>query len=90
MRVYVDHQRGQQDESPDQDLQEAVDVHVIEAVVQHAEHEQADDGVADPAAPAEQARAADDDSSNRIQKISVELVLLRRTEMGDPEHAGNA
>src|SRR6201999_3039506 len=55
LRVDVDHQRGEQDQAADQDLQEAVDVDVVEAVVEHAEHEQADDGVADAAAAAEQA-----------------------------------
>ena len=51
--IDVDDERGQQDEAADQDLQKAVDIDVVEPVVQHAEHEQTDNGIADAAASAE-------------------------------------
>src|SRR6185295_3277397 len=57
LRIDVDDEGRQQDQAADQDLQETVDVDVIEAVVEDAEHEQADDGIADAAAAAEQAGA---------------------------------
>src|SRR5215213_1159713 len=57
--VDVDHQCQEQDQAADQDLEEAVNVDVVEAVVEHAQDEQAQDGVADTAAAAEQAGAAD-------------------------------
>src|SRR6476659_1233783 len=50
LRVDVDDQRREQDQAADQDLQEAVDVDVVEAVIQDTENEQPDDGVADAAA----------------------------------------
>jgi hypothetical protein len=90
LRIDVDDERRQQDEAADQYLQKTVDVDVVEAVVEDAEHEQANDGVADTAAAAEEAGAADDDGSDRIQEICVELVLLRAAEMGDAEHAADA
>ena len=65
LRIDVDHQRREQDQAADQDLQETVDVDVVEAVVEDAEHEQPDDGVADAAAAAEQAGAADHDGGDR-------------------------
>src|SRR5260370_36370370 len=40
LRIDVDDQRGEQNETADQYLQEAVDVDVIEPVVEDAEHEQ--------------------------------------------------
>src|SRR5207249_7293760 len=87
LRVDVDDQRCQQDQAADQDLQEAVDVDVVEAVIQDTENEQPDDGVADAAAAAEQAGAADDDGGDGVEQIGIELVLLRAAEMGDAEHA---
>ena len=39
LRVDVHDQRGQKDKTADQDFKEAVDLDVVEAVVQHAEHE---------------------------------------------------
>src|SRR6185437_15356360 len=84
-----DDESREQDEATDQDLQEAVDIDVVEPVVEHAEHEQADNGVADAAAAAEQAGAADHDCRDRIQKVGVELVLLRAAKMGDAQHAAN-
>ena len=51
--VHIDDQCDQQNDTADQDLEEAVDLDMIEAVIEHAEHAQADDGVADTAAPAE-------------------------------------
>ena len=79
----------EQDQAPDQYLQETVDIDVVEAVVEDAEHEQADDGIADAAAAAEQAGAADHDGGDRIEQIGVELVLLRAAEMRDAEHAAD-
>src|SRR5262245_11994166 len=76
LRIDVDDERGEQDETADQYLQETVDIDVVEAVVQHAEHEQADNGVADAAAAAEQAGAADHDGGDGIEQVCVELVLL--------------
>jgi hypothetical protein len=51
--VDVDDKRGQEDEPADENLEEAVDLHIVEAVVEHAKHEQADDRVPDAAASAE-------------------------------------
>src|SRR5205814_4486645 len=82
-------ERRQQDQAADQDLQETIDVDVVEPVVEHAEHEQADDGVADAAAAAKETGAADHDGGDRIQQISVELVLLRAAEMRHAEHAAD-
>src|SRR5262249_26887455 len=79
-----------QDQPANQNLEEAVDVDVVEAVVQHAEHEQPDDGVADAALTAEQAGAADHHGGDRIEQVVVELVLLGAAEMGDAEDAGDA
>src|SRR6267154_1066923 len=76
LRVDVDHEGREKDQAADQYFQEAVDVDVVEPVVEHAEHEQPDDGVADAAASAEQAGAADHDGGDRVQQIAVELVLL--------------
>ena len=64
LRIDVDDQRREQDQAADQYLQEAVDIDVVEPVIQHAQHEQADDGVADAAAAAEQAGAADHDGGD--------------------------
>ncbi len=88
--VDVDHQGQQQDQAADQDLEEAVDVDVVEAVVEHAQDEQAEDGVADAAAAAEQAGAADHHGRDRIEQVVVELVLLGAAEIGDAQHAGDA
>jgi hypothetical protein len=90
LRIDVDDERRQQDEAADQYLQETVDVDVIQSVVENAEHEQADDGVADSAAAAEEAGAADDDGGDGIEQVGVEFVLLRAAEMGDAEHAADA
>ena len=65
---------------------------MVEAVVEHAEHQQPDDRVADAAAPAEQAGAAHHHRGDGIEQEGVELVLLGRAEIGDasmpamPEH----
>jgi len=90
LRIDVDDQRYQQNDAANQDLEEAVDVDVIEPVVEDAEDEQSDNGIADAAPAAEQAGAADHDRGDRIKQISVELVLLRAAEMGDAEHAADA
>ena len=37
LRVDVDHQRREEDEAADQDLQEAVDLDVVEPVIEHAQ-----------------------------------------------------
>src|SRR6201987_1029407 len=74
--IDVDHECRQQDQAADQDLEEAVDLHIVEAVVENAEHEQADDGVADAAAAAEQAGAADHGGGDRVEQIAIELGLL--------------
>ena len=66
--IDVDDQRRQQDQAANQYLQKAVDVDVVEAVVEDPEHEQADDGVADAAAAAEQAGAADDDGGDGVEQ----------------------
>ena len=87
LRVDVDDQRQEQDEAADQDLQKAVDVGVVETVVEHAQDEEAQDRVADAAAAAEQAGAADHDRGDRIQKVVVELVLLRAAEVSDAQDA---
>src|SRR5690242_15216432 len=55
LRIDVDDEGREQNEAADKDFQEAVDVDVVEPVVEDAEHEQPNDGVADAAAPAEQA-----------------------------------
>ena len=44
-RIDVDHQRGQQDEAADQDLEEAVDIHVVEPIVEHAEPDPGNAGI---------------------------------------------
>src|SRR5260221_2239189 len=88
--VDVDDQGGEQDQAADQDLEEAVDVDVVEAVIEHAEHEEPDDGVRNAALAAEQAGAADHHRGDRIEQVVVELVLLGAAEMGDAEHAGDA
>src|SRR6516165_3742526 len=80
--VDVDDQGREQDQAADQDFQEAVDVDMVQAVVEHAQHEQADDGVGDAALAAEQARAAHDHGGNGIEQVVVELVLLGAAEMG--------
>ena len=56
--VDVDDEGGEQDQAADQDLQEAVNVDMVEAVVEHAQHEEADDGVGNAALAAEEAGAA--------------------------------
>src|SRR5205085_12166420 len=89
LRGHVDDERNEQAQAADQNLQEAVDVDMVEAVVEDAEYEQPDDGVADAAAAAEQAGAADHDGGDRIEQIGIELVLLRAAEMGDAEHAAD-
>src|SRR6478735_5099418 len=76
LRIDVDDQRREQDQAADQDLEEAVDLDVVETVVEDAEHEETNDRVADAPAPAEQARAADDHGGDRVEQEGVELVLL--------------
>src|SRR6202020_1054476 len=88
--VDVDDQRDEQDQAADEDLEEAVDLDVVEAVVEDAEHEQADDRIADAAAPAEQAGAADHHGGDGVEQESVEFVLLGAAEIGDADHAGEA
>src|SRR6185312_3672665 len=88
--VDVDHQGHEQDQATDQDLQEAVDVDVVEPVVQYAQHQQADDRVADAALPPEQAGAAHHHGGNAVEQVGIELVLLGAAEIGDAKHAGNA
>ena len=78
LRTDIADERGQQNKATDEDLQKVVDLHVVEPVVQHAKYEQADDGVTDTAAPAEQARAADHHRGDRVEQ-----------EISDAEHAGN-
>src|SRR5581483_10407391 len=90
LRIDVDDERDEEDEAADQDLQERVDLDVIEAVIEDAEDEQPDDRVADAAAPAEQAGAADHHRRDRVEEEGVELVLLGAAEIGDGEHAGDA
>ncbi len=46
--------------------------------------------VADAAAAAEEAGAADHHRRDRVEQEVVELVLLRAAEIGDAEHAGDA
>src|SRR5262245_30710293 len=41
LRIDVDHERGEQDQPANEDLQEAVDLDVVEAVVEDAEDQQA-------------------------------------------------
>src|SRR6478609_3137098 len=84
--VDVDDQRDEQDQAADQDLEEAVDLDMVEPVVQHAEDQQADDGVADAAAAAEQAGAADHHRGDGVEQVAVELVLLGAAEMGHAQH----
>src|SRR6202453_524720 len=88
--VDVDDQRDEQDQAADEDLEEAVNLDVVEAVVEDAEHEQADDRIADAAAPAEQAGAADHHGGDGVEQEGVELVLLGAAEIGDADHAGEA
>src|SRR5437773_1103765 len=85
--IDIDDQGGEQDQAVDQDLQEAVDIDVIEAIVEDTKHEQTNDRVADAATAAEQAGAADYDGSNGIEQIGAELILLSAAEIGDAEHA---
>jgi hypothetical protein len=59
----------QQDQPADQHFQERVDWHVVEAVVEHAQYEQADNGVADPAATAEQARCRRPPPRDRVEQV---------------------
>src|SRR5690349_7455016 len=79
--IDVDDERGEQDQAADEDLEEAVDLDVIKAVIENAEHQEADDRVADAAAPAEEAGAADHHRRNRVEQEGVELVLLGRAEI---------
>ena len=51
------------------DLQERIDLDVVEAVVEDAEDQEADDRVADAAAAAEQAGAADHHRGDRVEQI---------------------
>src|SRR3954452_19915728 len=83
LRVDIDDQSRQQDQAANQDLEEAVDIDVVETVVEHAQHQQAYDGVADTAPAAEQAGAADHHGGNGVQQVAVELVLLGAAEIGD-------
>src|SRR5829696_5125893 len=87
LRIHVDNKRGEQNEAADQDLEEAVNVYMVEAIVQDAEDEQSDNGVPNPSTPTEQAGSPHHDSGNPVEQISIELVLLGRAEMGDAEHA---
>ena len=76
MGVDVDDQGGEQDQATDQDFEEAVDLNVVEAVVEHAQNQKPDDGISDAAAAAEQAGAADDHGSDGIEQERIEFVLL--------------
>src|SRR5262245_57644306 len=83
LRIDVDHQSGEEDQAADQDLEETVDLDVVKAVIEHAQYQQSDNSIADAAATAEEAGAADHHSSDRIEEEGVELVLLGGTEIGD-------
>src|SRR5688572_29220738 len=48
LRIHVDDQRGEENQAANQNLQEAVDVDMVEAIVQDAEDEQSDNGVTNP------------------------------------------
>src|SRR4051794_166519 len=82
LRIDIDHQSDQKNQATDQDLEETVDVDVIEAVVQHAENEQADDCIADTTLAAKQAGAADDHGRDAVKQVGVELVLLGAAKIG--------
>src|SRR5215831_12570854 len=88
--IDVDHERGEQNEAADQYFQETVNIDVIEPVVEHAQHEQADNRVADAAAAPEQAGATDHDGGDRIEQVGVEFVLLRAAKMGDAQHSADS
>src|SRR5271166_2158846 len=88
--IDVDDESDEQDEAADEDLEEAVDLDVVEAIVEDAEHEEADDRIADAAAAAEEARSADHHRGDGVEQEGVEFVLLGAAEIGDPDHAGNA
>src|SRR5262249_3288557 len=90
LRIDVNHERREQDQSADQYLQETVDIDMIEPVVEDAKYEQTDNGIADAAAAAKQAGATDHDGRDGIQKIGVEFVLLRAAEMRYAQHAADA
>src|SRR3954471_13292342 len=89
LSIDVDDQSRQQDQAANQDLEEAVDIDVVKAVVEHAQHQQSHDGIADTAPAAEQAGAADHHGGNGIQQVAVELILLGAAEIGDADHAGD-
>src|SRR5258708_9919235 len=74
--VDVDDERDQQDDPSNQNLEETVDLHVVQTVVEHAEDEQSDDGVADAAAPAEQAGAPRATRPARLHQKSADLPPL--------------
>src|SRR5579871_1507088 len=75
--VDVDDERAQQDKAADQDLEEAIDVDMVQTVVEHAQHEQAHNSVADAALAAKQAGAAHHDGRDGVEQVVVKLVLLR-------------
>ena len=66
--------RHDDDEADGDHLEEDVDVEQVERVADHADHHRADQRVADVAAPAEKARAADDDRGDGVEfeQIAVE------------------
>src|SRR3982074_1173122 len=76
LRIDVDDERREQNETADQYLQEAIDIDVIEPIVKDAEHEQADNGIADAAAAAEQACATDHDGGDRIEQGGVGTLVF--------------
>src|SRR5260370_4022250 len=90
LHVDIDDEGCEQDEAADQDLQEAVDLDVIEPVVEHTQDQQTDDGVADAAAAAEQAGAAHHHGGDGVEQVAVEFVLLGAAEVGDAQHPGHA
>src|SRR5271155_2768880 len=86
LHVDIDDQRGQQNQSANENLEKAVDADVVETVIEDSKHQQADDRIADAPLSAEQACASDNHGRDRIQKIGVELLLLRAAKIRDAQH----
>ena len=71
---HVGFDRYDNDQADGDHLEKDVDVEQVERVADHADHHRADERVADVPAPAEEARAADDDRGNGVEfeQIAVE------------------
>ena len=72
--------RHHDDQADGDHLEEDVDVEQVERVADDADHHRADERVADMAAPAEEARAADDHRGDRVEleQVAVERRARRR------------